>query len=96
MGLRERANPLVQAIRAHYGQWLIIGLVLSLMPGISLSAHIGGLLGGFIIGAAGGLPGFPNSMREILWKVLAVLAILVVVYAFLLDFTFFSRELSNT
>ena len=96
MGLRERANPLVQAIRAHYGQWLIIGLVLSLMPGISLSAHIGGLLGGFIIGAVGGLPGLPNSPRENLWKILAAISILIVVYAFFLDFTLFFRELSNT
>ena len=96
MGLRERANPLVQAIRAHYGQWLIIGLVLSLMPGVSLSAHLGGLLGGFIIGAIGGLPGVPNSPRENIWKVLAVVSILIVVYAFFLDFTLFFRELSNT
>jgi membrane associated rhomboid family serine protease len=96
MGLRERANPLVQAIRAHYGQWLVIGLVLSLAPGISLAAHLGGLLGGFIVGAGGGLPGFPNSPREVFWKVLAALAILLVVYAFFMDFTFFSRALSNT
>ena len=96
MGLRERANPLVQAIRAHYAQWLIIGLVLSFMPGISLAAHVGGLLGGFAVGAAGGLPGFPNSPREVLWKVLATVAILVVVYAFALDFLFFSRALSTT
>jgi rhomboid protease GluP len=96
MGLRERANPLVQAIRAHYAQWLVIGLVLSFMPGISLAAHLGGLLGGFVVGAAGGLPGFPNTPREILWKVLAVAAILIVICAFLLDFTYFSRVLSNT
>jgi rhomboid protease GluP len=96
MGLRERANPLVQAIRAHYGQWLVIGLVLSLGPGISLAAHLGGLLGGFIVGAAGGLPGLPNTPRETLWKVLAATAILIVIYCFFLDFTFFSRTLSNT
>jgi VIT1/CCC1 family predicted Fe2+/Mn2+ transporter len=61
-----------------------------------LAAHLGGLLGGFIVGAVGGLPSFPNSPREALWKVLAVIAILIVVYAFSLDFLFFSRELSNT
>jgi hypothetical protein len=96
MGLRERANPLVQAVRAHYMQWLVIGLVLSLAPGISLAAQLGGLLGGFVVGATGGLPGSPNSPREALWKVLAIAAILLVVYAFFLDFTFFSRQLSNT
>jgi rhomboid protease GluP len=96
MGLRERANPLVQAIRTHYAQWLVIGLVLSLAPGISLAAHLGGLLGGFVIGAAGGLPGLPNSPREVFWKVLAVAALLLVICAFLLDFAFFARQLSNT
>ena len=96
MGLRERANPLVQAVRAHYGQWLIIGLVLSLGPGISLSAHLGGLLGGFIVGALGGLPGPPDTSREYAWKALAAFAILFVIYCFFQDFTFFSHALSNT
>ncbi len=96
MGLRERANPLVQAVRAHYAQWLVIGLVLSLAPGISLAAHLGGLLGGFIIGAVGGLPGVRNAPKEMVWKVLAGVALLVLVYSFFLDFSFFSRALSNT
>lgn len=96
MGLRERANPLVQAVRAHYGQWLVIGLVLSLAPGISLAAHLGGLAGGFAVGALGGMPGFPNSTRELLWKVLAGVALLLVVYAFAQDLTFFSRVLRHT
>jgi rhomboid protease GluP len=96
MGVRERANPLVQAVRAHYGQWLIIGLVLSLAPGISLAAHLGGLLGGFAVGVLGGMPGVPNSQRELLWKVLAGVALLIVVYAFVQDLTFFSRALRHT
>ncbi len=96
MGLRERANPLVQAIRAHYLNWLVIGLVLSLMPGISLAAHLGGLLGGFIIGAIAGLPGLPGSSRETLWKALAAAGILLVVYAFSADLSLFFHELRNT
>jgi rhomboid protease GluP len=96
MGLRERANPLVQAVRAHYGQWLIIGLVLSLAPGISLAAHLGGLLGGFAVGALGGMPRYANTTREALWKVLAGLALLLVIYAFAQDFAFFARALRNT
>lgn len=86
MGLRERANPLVQAVRAHYGQWLILGLVLSFVPGVDLAAHVGGFIGGFIVGVVGGLPGLPNSSREILWKVLAGLAVLITVYSFFQDF----------
>ncbi|MBV9765737.1 MAG: rhomboid family intramembrane serine protease [Acidobacteriaceae bacterium] len=99
MGLRDRANPLSQAIRAHYGQWLVLGLVLSFMPGISLSAHVGGFIGGFLIGIAGGLPGLPNTSRELFWKILAGLAIAITLYAFLEEFLSYHavlQQLSNT
>jgi len=99
MGLRSRADPLVQAIRAHYGQWLILGLVLSFAPGVSLSAHVGGLVGGFLVGAIAGLPGLPGSPRENLWKILAGVAIAVTVYAIWQDYLSFHalmREMSNT
>ena len=29
MGIGQRADPLTQAVRQHYGQWLVFGLVLS-------------------------------------------------------------------
>ncbi len=86
MGIRRRADPLAQAVRAHYGQWLIIGLVLSLVPGVDLAAHVGGFIGGFLVGIVAGLPGLPNTRREALWKVLAGLALAVTAYAFLRDF----------
>lgn len=86
MGVRQRADPLVQAVRAHYGQWLIFGIVLSLMPGIDMAAHVGGFVGGFLVGLLGGLPGLPNSQRETLWKMIAAVALLITVYAFVLDF----------
>lgn len=85
MGTRHRADPLIQAVRAHYGQWLIIGIVLSLMPGIDIAAHIGGFIGGFIIGWLGGLPGLPNTPRETLWRALAGVALAFTAYAFLQD-----------
>jgi rhomboid protease GluP len=85
MGVRNRADPLSQAIRAHYGQWLVIGIVLSLMPGIDIAAHIGGFIGGFIVGWLGGLPGLPNTPRETLWRVLAGIALAVTLYAWLQD-----------
>ncbi|MBV9405123.1 MAG: rhomboid family intramembrane serine protease, partial [Acidobacteriaceae bacterium] len=99
MGLRHRSDPLALAIRAHYGQWLILGLVLSFMPGVSLSAHVGGLIGGFSVGAIAGLPGLPNAPRELLWKVLAGVAIAVTLYAFWQDYVYFhnlTRQMSNT
>ncbi len=99
MALRHRSDPLAQAIRAHYGQWLILGLVLSFMPGVSLSAHVGGFVGGLIVGLAGGLPGLPNTPRELFWKVLAAIALLITVYAFWLDYISFrllTAQMSNT
>jgi rhomboid protease GluP len=95
MGLRHRSDPLAQAVRAPYGQWLILGLVLSFMPGVSLSAHVGGLVGGFLVGL-GGLPGLPNTPRELFWKVLAGIAIVVTLYAFwqdYLSFRYLTRQL---
>ena len=86
MGLRHRADPLAQAVRAHYGQWFVIGIVLSLMPGIDMAAHVGGFVGGLIVGWLGGLPGLPNTPRETLWKVLAGVALAVTLYAWLQDF----------
>ncbi len=86
MGLRHRADPLAQAVRAHYGQWAVIGIVLSLMPGIDMAAHVGGFIGGFAVGWLGGLPGLPNTPRETLWKVLAGVALAVTLYAWLQDF----------
>ncbi len=85
MGVRHRADPLAQAVRAHYGQWFVIGLVLSLIPGIDIAAHIGGFIGGFVVGWLGGLPGLPNTPRETLWKVLAGAAVAVTLYAWFQD-----------
>lgn len=99
MGLRNRADPLTRAVRAHYGQWLIIGLVLSLVPGVDLAAHIGGLIGGFLVGIIGGLPGLPNTPREHVWQILAGIAVAATAYAFLQDFVSYSalmRQISNT
>ncbi|MGA8028172.1 MAG: rhomboid family intramembrane serine protease [Bryobacteraceae bacterium] len=98
MALRHRSDPLAQAVRAHYGQWLIFGLVLSLMPGISLAAHIGGFVGGFLVGFVGGLPGLPNTPREMVWKVLAGVALAITLVAFWQDFLWFHaamRQMGN-
>ncbi len=92
MSVRHRSDPLVQMVRAQYSQWVIFSLVLSFLPGVDLAAHIGGLVGGFLVGIVAGLPGLPNSPRENLWKVLAGLAIAVVLYALLQDFLSY-REL---
>ncbi|MBV8904689.1 MAG: rhomboid family intramembrane serine protease [Acidobacteriia bacterium] len=85
MAARRRADPLAQAVRSHYGQWLIFGLLLSIMPGVDLAAHVGGFIGGFLVGLVAGLPGLPGAPREFVWRTLAGLAIAASVYAFWLD-----------
>jgi hypothetical protein len=86
-GLR-RDTPVAQSVRAYYKRWAIYGLIFSLIPGLNIDirAHIGGLAGGFVVGLIAGLPTVPNSPREILWNVLAGLAILVTIYSFFLEF----------
>lgn len=99
MAARRRTDPLAQAVRSHYGQWLVFGLLLSIIPGVDLAAHVGGFIGGFVVGFIAGLPGLPGAPREILWKTLAALAIAVALYAFWLDLLSYHaliRQLSNT
>ncbi len=83
MGLRGRADPLAQAVRSHYGNWLVFGLLMSIGGGISLTGHIGGFLGGLVVGFIAGLPGLPGTPRETIWKVAAGAAVLLVALAWL-------------
>lgn len=96
IGVHNRADPLAQAVRAHYGQWVILGLVLSFMPGVSLSAHLGGLTGGFLVGLLAGLPGLPKTGRELTWRVLAGIAVVVTIYAFWQDYRSFHAMMAET
>ena len=89
MAVGRRSDPLVQAVRAHYGQYLVFSLVLSVFPGIDISAHIGGAIGGFIVGLVAGLPGLPSSPRERFWQTVAALVLLITALAIVQDFVFF-------
>ncbi len=91
MGIGQRADPLTQAVRSHYGQWIVFGLVMSLGGGISMSGHIGGLIGGFIVGIVAGRPSLPGSTREAFWKYASLVAIATVLLCFYFDFAYLSR-----
>jgi rhomboid protease GluP len=95
MGIGQRADPLTQAVRQHYGQWIVFGLVMSMGGGISMSGHIGGLVGGFLVGFIAGRPSLPGSPRESFWKFAAVLALATVLLCFYFDFANFSRILAH-
>ena len=101
MGLRQRSDPMAQAVRSYYGRWAVYALIFSFLPGFSIdiAAHVGGLVGGFAVGLLGGLPGLPNTPRENLWKALAGIAVALPLYAFVQDFLYFGsivRQVSNT
>lgn len=95
MGLRQRSDPMSQAVRSYYGRWAVYAIVFSFLPGgVDIAAHLGGLAGGFAIGFLGGLPGRPGTPAENLWKILAGVAIAALLYAFFMDFLTF-RMLSQ-
>jgi rhomboid protease GluP len=102
MGLfGDRADPLTQLVRQHYGQWLVFGLVMSLpffgfSGHISLSGHIGGLIGGFVIGWIVRLPGHPASPREMFWKIVAYVCIAIVLLCWYKDFAYISYILKHS
>lgn len=88
MGLRQRSDPMTQAVRSYYGRWAVYAMVFSFLPGggIDISAHLGGLAGGFAIGYLGGLPGRPGTTLESTWKILGWVALAIVLYSFAMDF----------
>ena len=96
MGIGQRSDPLTRAVRQHYGQWLVFGLAMSLGSGISLAGHIGGLIGGFLVGMVAGRPGTPGSSREMFWKFAAIIAVAFVAYCWYLDFAFLSHLLRHS
>ncbi len=91
MGVRQRSDPLAQAVRAFYGRWAIYALLFSFLPGfgIDIAAHVGGLAGGFLVGVVAGLPSLPNTSRELAWRVVAGIAIAITLYAFWQDYLSF-------
>jgi membrane associated rhomboid family serine protease len=78
IGFRNRADPLSQAVRSQYGTWFVYGIVMSFLPGISWQGHLGGFLGGLLVGFVAGLPGLPRSPREAFWKFAGIASVLLV------------------
>jgi len=91
LGVRHR-NPMGAAIRGMYIRWAIYGLLFSLIPGIDMAAHIGGIIAGFGIGYLAGVPGLEGSARERIWRVAAWLCILITVVSFLEMYLAFSQS----
>jgi rhomboid protease GluP len=84
-GLRA-GTAMGSALRAHYTQWAIYGLLIGLIPffRVDNAAHIGGLIAGFITGYLAGTPKLQSTAAEGIWKAAAALCVLITVAAFAL------------
>jgi rhomboid protease GluP len=82
LGVRYRgaAGDLVRSV---YMRYLVYLLLFSLLPGIDMAAHVGGLVGGFGMAYIAGRPEYDRSPTERVWQVAAALAILATIYSFL-------------
>lgn len=80
VGVRDRSSY-GSALRSFYMRWAIYGLVLSVIPGIDWAAHIGGLVGGFVIGFASGTPGYSATVERA-WQIAAGVAVAITGLAF--------------
>ncbi|HZS52582.1 MAG TPA: rhomboid family intramembrane serine protease [Bryobacterales bacterium] len=85
---RHRSTLLGMAMKSVYTRWAVYGLLFSLIPGIDIAAHVGGLISGFVLGYVAGVPG-PNRAIEWCWKAAAVVAVLIVGASFLLAWASF-------
>ena len=82
LGVRTR-NSMGQAIRAHYVRWAIYGLLFGLLPGISNTAHVGGLAAGFGVSYLAGTPLLvQDSPRETFWRAAAAICVLLTLFSF--------------
>jgi membrane associated rhomboid family serine protease len=68
-------------------RWAIIALVMSLLPGIDMGAHIGGLAGGFIVAYLSGTPTYSPAVERV-WKIMAGAALAITGVAFVEMFLF--------
>ena len=89
LGFRYRGG-VGDMVRAVYGRYLIYLLLFSLLPGVDMAAHIGGLVGGFGLAYVAGRPEYQRSSVEQVWRIAAGLAIAATLYSFLKWYLWFS------
>jgi membrane associated rhomboid family serine protease len=90
VGVRYR-TAMAGAVRSVYVRYVVYLLLFSLLPGIDMAAHIGGLASGFAVGYLAGTPHYEGLSLERFWRGAAVVSVLVTVYCFLKWYLWFSR-----
>jgi rhomboid protease GluP len=89
VGTRYR-SALGSAVRSLYMRYLVYLLLFSLLPGIDMAAHIGGLIGGFGVAYVAGAPHFEGAKLDRFWRVSAGIAVLLTVICFLKWYLWFA------
>jgi rhomboid protease GluP len=89
VGIRHR-GAIGSQIRAVYTRYVIYLLLFSLLPGIDMAAHVGGLIGGFAAAWLAGEPRYTTLLEEKGWKAAASVCVLITVYSFLKMYLWFS------
>jgi rhomboid protease GluP len=94
LGVRHRHTAMGSAVRAHYTQWAIWGVVIGFLPGFRVdnAAHFGGLAAGFLIAYVAGTPRVAGGGTEFLWRGLAVICVLLTAVSFGLMFLNFAAS----
>lgn len=84
LGVKFRHTALGSAMRSHYTQWAIWGLVMGMMPGLRVdnAAHIGGLVAGFVFGWIAGPQRAYEQWTDKVWKVAAAISVAITIAAF--------------
>lgn len=77
-GMQHR-SAVGDAIKGQYIRWVIWILIIGLLPGFAVdnAAHIGGLIAGFGLAYLTGMPRYEGSPTERLWKIAAMLCIVL-------------------
>ncbi|HUS04920.1 MAG TPA: rhomboid family intramembrane serine protease [Bryobacteraceae bacterium] len=80
------------AVRGHYTQWAMYGLLMGFFPGFRVdnAAHLGGLAAGFAVAYVAGTPRLTATLQEKAWSAAAVVCVLATVLSFAMMFLRFS------
>ncbi len=91
-GMQHR-SAIGDHIKGQYIRWVIWILIIGLLPGFNVdnAAHIGGLAAGFGLAYIFGMPRYPGSTTENIWKGAAAGCVLLTAYCFLQMYLSFAK-----